>query len=214
MEKELKRKRFVIPKQFLLDKVGEPAMQTISIVTEPAIQSEFIMFNKEENIQEYKPTFELFSGQDEQMKITGVAMIPYMNILRRDKKSGEPYYGFFTPEDIELLVEGMFKYKYINNFSLQHNGHLVNDIQFLEGFITTADRFDKRFDVPVGSWIITCKVHSFETWNKIKEEGFTGFSIEAFLDSIEEAFSKKIISTNDVLQVIIDTVIDDLSITK
>jgi len=173
--KNITVRKFTIPEEFLTE---DSALQGVSLVQQPAHQSNFLLFNSQ-NIEQFK------IQSEEKKRITGVAILPFMHIYRLDSVTNEPYYGYFEPADIERLVLGMFKHGYINNFSMHHNGVLLNDIKLFESFIVSDTRKDSLYDVPNGSWIITVQVESEATWNKIKEDGLKGFSIEAYLDSIE-----------------------------
>jgi hypothetical protein len=169
--------------EFVFDpeKFPDDGLTAISIVTDPAIQSKFILL-KEDKIKEK------FKVQDEREQlIMGPVLIPGMQILRQNRITGEYYYGIFKTETIKEMVDYYFTTNRINNFTYQHKDKIVSGINLRECWFVDGKNDKSKsfgFDLPVNTFFATLKVHDKELWNQINEDGLDGFSIEAFLDCI------------------------------
>ena len=161
---------------FLTDE--ELGMSCISLVDEPAMEKEMMVFSKDK-----KPI--MFAVQDElQHKVTSVVIRCNYPIYRIDER-GREYYIRFGKEVIDNLAEKYSKDGLLNQVSVQHNGELLSDITMVEFFIKNKE---KGID-PVGfediedySLFCTFKVNNDEVWNRIMEGEFGGFSMEVSLD--------------------------------
>mgnify|MGYP004442530545 CR=1 FL=1 len=152
----------------------EDGISVISIVDHPAVETNFMLFSKDEPLK--------FEIQDEEQRlISGVLMLSDTPIYRRDQ-SGE-YYIRFSKEvlkqlSIKMLSDGTFK-----NISFQHNGNILpqNTFSLVEIFQKDSEKkIDTLFDnVTDGSLIATFKVNNNDIWNEIKSGNrLNGFSIE------------------------------------
>ena len=83
----------------------------ISLVADPAIESNFVWFDKE------KVQFEKIDN--EKRLVVGPVLIPNKKILRIDGE-GQPYEVFFKPETIEKLAQGYLKKGYQSKSTLEH----------------------------------------------------------------------------------------------
>ena len=186
----------------LLDE--EDRMTVVSLVDDPAVESDFITFSEDKKPQ-------LFSVQDEEQQvILGVAIRADYPIYRIDSATGFEYFITFSKEVIKDIVKRYSKDGFFNNVSLQHNGHLIDGVTMIEMFIKDSAKginpqgFENITD---GSLFIAYHVEDKKLWNEIKTSGeFNGFSIEIYatmvpagnfekeetLDSlVEEALSDK-----------------------
>lgn len=160
-------------------------MSAISLVDKPAMESEFIAFNK----TDVKPKYVKF--QDEAKRIVaGLALIPDKLVYRVDEESGEEYFGFFSADTIEMIrdkfmadaVNGVTK-----NVNLQHNSNAVVDAYLVESFILrTPEMVDSVKamgieDAVLGAWFVSYKFSTSEAFQQAISGGFTGFSIEIML---------------------------------
>lgn len=163
-------------------------VSAISLVDEPAIEMDFVYFEKE---KEY-----LFKTiENEKRIVSGPALIPDIKILRKDE---DGYYNvFMTAETIEQVAE---KYLFSNN---QHNvtlGHesSVNDVCLIESWIVSDPKNDKSntlgYDVPKGTWMVSLKVLNDDIWENFVKSGVVkGFSIEGMFEQfnkIEDEYDK------------------------
>ena len=145
----------------------------ISLVEEPAIESNFIFFDKE------KVQFAALS--DEKRLVMGPILIPDKQILRIDGE-GKPYQVFFKPETIKRLSEMYLKKKYTDKSTLEHDKK-INGVTLVESWIKESVTKDKsalyNLNVPVGTWMGTFKIDNDEIWNDYVKTGeVKGFSIE------------------------------------
>ena len=160
----------------------------ISLVDDPAIESNFLLFNKEE-----EPI--IFSENEEQKIITGPALIPDKKILRKYKN--EFFDVVLNKQTIKDTAVKFFKENNQTNTTLQHKEKIDNnDTVFFESWIIENFEKDKANylgfkDLPNGTWMVSLKIQNDELWEKIKNGNFNGFSIEAFFSNEEIKEDKK-----------------------
>lgn len=147
----------------------------IGLVDRPAIERNFVAFNKNEQ----KAKFIL---NEEKRIISGAAMIADMPLYRNDKELGE-YYVIFDKAAIRCIVEKFSAKGYMQNFNLFHKEDAkVNDVTIFNSFISDAELGIaplKGFeDVNDGSWFISAKVNNDKVWEKVKAGEIKGFSVE------------------------------------
>jgi len=145
----------------------------ISLVEEPAIESNFVFFDKE------KVHFAALN--DEKRLVMGPILIPNKQILRIDG-AGMPYHVFFKPETIKQLSEMYLKKKYTDSATLEHDKK-INGVTLVESWIKESITKDKsalyNLNVPVGTWMGTFKIDNEDIWqNYVKTGEVKGFSIE------------------------------------
>lgn len=164
----------------------EDGIYTVSLVDDPAVESNFLMFSKNKL---------MFSIDDEEQRIiTGCIMRCDFPIYRRDD-SGYEYYIVFDKPTIELMAEKMLADATHNNINLEHNPDAyVQDVYLKELFFKDKSRgiVPKGFDdISDGSLFGTYKVLNDDVWSQIKEGTFKGFSIECYIDAVEVEMSKE-----------------------
>ena len=146
-----------------------------------------------------------FSTDEEKRTVIGPAMIPDMNIIRKDI-FGNPYYVFFSEDTIKMIAEKYMKNKYLDNNDLMHDGKAVNDVYVVESWIVEDPETDKSnkygYNLPKGTWMVMMKCSKTpkgdEVWNKIKSKELNGFSVSGyFLEEAanfrDELFLKKVV---------------------
>lgn len=120
-----------------------------------------------------------FSG-DDQMIITGPAMVPDLLIPRKDK-DGNVFHVFFSPETVKDIARKFLETSKHNNTDINHDDTVVQENVLLESWIVTDPENDKSnslgFDVPKDSWMVSYKINNEETWQKIKSGDLVGFSV-------------------------------------
>jgi hypothetical protein len=157
------------------DKVDE--VFAVSFVETPAIESNFIFFDKE-NLK--------FSSVDtEKRLVMGPLLIPNKQILRVDGE-GKPYWVFFSPETIKRLSEKYLEKKYTDSATLEHDAK-IKGVNLVESWIKESATKDKsslyNLNVPVGTWMGTFKISNDEIWNDyVKTGAVKGFSIEGIFE--------------------------------
>ena len=155
----------------------------ISLVQDPAIESNFIYLSKEKPVQ-------ICLNKDEKHIVMGAVLIPDKPIYRN--QDGEEFYIQFSAETIEKLAYQYLAKDRVYSFTQQHED-VADDIYVVETWLKTSENDkskDYGIDVPIGSWLMAAKVENEEIWNKIKSGEMNGFSIEAFVNLDEIKLNK------------------------
>ena len=167
--------------ELLLDEENETAgIDAISIVSSPAIESDFIKLKSQE--------IKFAKVDDEKRILMGAALIPNKPIYRKDEK--KEYYVYFSADTVRKASELFFMNGNQNNATLEHNMD-INGLSVVESWIVEDAEMDKTkkygLDVPVGTWMVSMKVNNDEIWNEyVKTDKVKGFSIEGyFADKME-----------------------------
>jgi len=148
-------------------------VNAISIVENPAIQSDFIA------LADQKPILLAEVDKDRQI-LMGAALIPSKPIYRKD--GNEEYYVYFSKETIAKTAEAFFRNNNQNNATLEH-AEVLDNMTVFESWIVEDPEFDKSkkygLEVPEGTWMVSMKVDDKDVWdNYVKENKVFGFSIE------------------------------------
>lgn len=169
----------------------------ISLVDLPAVESDFVYFNKSnENVK--------FSiDNEEQRMVTGVIMRANFPIYRYDEEFGE-YYIKYSPETIKLMAEKMMVDNTFNNINLQHiDGTDVEGVNLVEIFIKDTSKGIDPIgfqDIEDGSLFATYKINIDSIWEQIKLGTFKGFSLEGYFTIERTQFRKTNKEKNTFLQ--------------
>lgn len=155
-------------------------LRRISLVSSPAIEEEFMLFNSE---------LENFKTIDEEKRVvTGVAMRPNMKIARRDE-NGELYYGYFSEETVVKAAEIFFqKASNTNNTNLEHQFE-IDGVFVFESWIVEDPDLDKTkalglSNIKKGDWVVSMKVTNDDVWKHFIKTGLVkGFSVEIKAES-------------------------------
>ena len=170
-------------------KVGiDSETEAISMVTEPAIESDFVFFSKDKDIVK-----EAFSS-DEKHMVYGAVLRPDFPIYRYDGEN--EYYLEFTSESIERMARDyMMNYRQ-GNVTIQHEEY-ANEVFMVESWIKQDMDKDKSVSVgldkslPIGTWFCGFYVNNNDVWERIKSGELKGFSVEAMIDLEDFAKVKK-----------------------
>lgn len=179
-----KRKRYLVT-------ANKSEAFACSLVTSPAMEETFVVFNED------TPIVEKFADDKKHM-ITGVVAIPNKPIYRRNKETGEEYDIVFSSEAIEKMSMDFLKNYKQHEVTLQHQEN-ADGVYLVEQWIKGDMVYDKSLsmglskELPVGSWFQTYYVDSNDVWKRIESGELLGFSLECAL-SMEE-FNK--IENND-----------------
>lgn len=159
----------------------ETGMSCISLVSEPAVEKDFLLFDKQ------APKQALQFAIDDNMEhcITGVAIRADYPIYRIGT-SGYEYYVRFSKETIKDIVEKYSKQGLWNVTSLQHDGKEIDGAIMVEMYIKDSEKGinPKGFeDIEEGSLFTTYKIVDEQLWEEIKNsDNINGFSIEIVSD--------------------------------
>ena len=170
-------------------KVGiDSETEAISMVTEPAIESDFVFLSKDKAIVK-----EAFSN-DEKHMVYGAVLRPDFPIYRNDGEN--EYYLEFTSESIERMARDyMMNYRQ-GNVTIQHEEY-ANEVFMVESWIKQDMDKDKSVSVgldkslPIGTWFCGFYVNNNDVWERIRRKELKGFSVEAMIDLEDFAKVKK-----------------------
>jgi hypothetical protein len=150
-------------------------IEAISLVEQPAIESDWIAMSKEKEF--------MFAEVDKEKRILiGAALIPDKPIYRRDAE--DEYYVYFSKNTVRKAMEMFMQFGNQNNWTLEHE-HDVRGLTVVESWLVEDSDKDKsrvyNLDVPVGTWMVGVKVNNEAIWNEwVKSSKVKGFSIEGF----------------------------------
>ena len=136
----------------------------IALVDNPAIESDFIAFNKHQQ-------FKVIS--EDKRIVSGFAMMADQKIYRRDDKDGREYWAKFTSESIKNISEQFFKNNLTNQTNAMHQtDKFLEGVYVFESFLIDESRgisIPKGYgDAEQGSWFISMKVENDEVWKSVK----------------------------------------------
>ncbi len=158
----------------------EAGMFAISLVDEPAVESNFLYFSEDK-----RPM--VFSIQDEEKRIVrGVVMEADKLIYRRDE-TGFEYYITFDADTIRLMAQKYLRDGFSNNVDTMHNGNLEEGVEMVQWFIS-----DKEHGVnPEGfeniadhSLFAEFHVINDTIWEEIKAGTYKGFSLAGIFEAV------------------------------
>lgn len=180
--------------ELLIGDVLTDEVFAISLVSEPAIEENFVWFDKEK-IQ--------FSKVDNEKRLViGPVLIPNKKILRIDGE-GQPYEVFFSPETIEKLAQNYLKKGYQGQTTVEHK-EKVAGVSLVESWIKTT-KLDKSnsygLNLPIGSWLGMFSISNDQIWEDYVKNGeVKGFSIEGLFEHSLVQASKKQIALKDLTE--------------
>ena len=167
--------------ELILDDDEAIGVEAISVVENPAIESDFIALSNQE--------IKLAEISKEKRLLMGALLIPNKPIYR---KSGEDeYHIFFSKDTITKASQMYLQNGNQSNSTLEHDAQLKG-LTLVESWIVEDKEKDKTalygLDVPVGTWMGSVKVDNDEVWNSYVKTGkVKGFSIEGyFADKLEK----------------------------
>jgi len=163
-------------------------VSAISLVEEPAIESEFMAFGKQEYHQ--------FNLNEDRMELIGAAMIPDQLIYRRDKQGNE-FNVVFSKETIRQIAQQYFMLGFQHKTNIEHSTIPAKSFVF-QSYIVDEKKgitAPKGVDAPDGSWIVGMKVTDQKVWNLVKEGKVKGFSIEGIFEMLDK--NKKMVKSQE-----------------
>tara|TARA_R110000744_G_scaffold5556_2_gene19791 strand:+ start:5301 stop:6092 length:792 start_codon:yes stop_codon:yes gene_type:complete len=164
------------------------AIDAISLVTSPAIETDFVYFNSEKNNLTFAKV------NEEQRLLVSPALIPYKQIYRYDANKDKNYYVYFTADTVRKAAEAYLKHENTNSATLQHE-EKVSGVHTVESWIVEDSKNDKSnlygYELPKGTWFVTMRVNNDDVWERIKNGELKGLSIEGYFIDKMETLSKK-----------------------
>jgi hypothetical protein len=185
---------------------GAFGVEAISLVKEPAIEVNWVAFNKQGRTH----TVHLAQVDEEQRTLIAPALIPDLKIVRFDEETDTEYDVFFSKDTVKQASELFIKQHRTNNHTFEH-AEPVEGVSVVESWIVQDPKMDKAKlygfnDLKEGTWMVRAKVENEEVWNKIKKGEAKGLSIEGFfLDKVENLSKAK--KNKTMLEAIYDAVV-------
>lgn len=175
--------------ELVIDETNEAiAIDAISLVTSPAIETDFVYFNEEE-----KGKLTLAKIDEEKRMLVSPALIPYKQIYRYNAEQDKHYYVHFTAETVRKAAEAFIKHHNTNNATVQHE-YKVTGVSVIETWISEDSKKDKSnvygYELPKGTWFVSMRIDNDEVWQQIKEGTLKGLSIEGYFVSAAEKMAK------------------------
>ena len=180
----------------------DTGVDAISIVENPAIESDFVALKNQE--------VKLAEVDKDKKILMGALLIPNKPIYRNGDQ-GE-YYIFFSKETIVKASQMFLQNGKQSNSTLEHSKAL-NGLTLVESWLVEDDVMDKSrkygLDVPVGTWMGSVKVNNDDVWNEyVKTNKVRGFSIEGYFadkmespkEAVEEKMSEELL--NQIINII------------
>ena len=153
-------------------------IEAISIVHDPAIESNFVALNQHK-VQ--------FTTIDQEKRILlGPALVPNKPIFRNQELDGQKmeFYVYFSKATIERASQMYLQKGFQNNATLEHQLKL-SGCSVVETWIKEDMVHDKSAKYgmtdPVGTWMVAMKVNNDAIWDDYVKTGkVRGFSIEGY----------------------------------
>lgn len=169
---------------------GEQGVKVISLVDDPAMESEFIAFKK----QKTKPKFVAFEKEGYKNTVAGLALIPDKDIPRVDE-NGDPYIGYFSAETIEDIRNKFHFEQQDQNVNVDHEENETVDAYLIESYIVNSDLQVEDLknkgieEATIGSWFVAYKITDDAIFEKALEDEYNGFSVELYANRILESLN-------------------------
>lgn len=162
--------------ELVIDENDETSgIEAISVVETPAIEENFVALNKHE--------LQLKEVNKEKRILMGAALIPDKSIYRRNDKTNEEFYIYFSKDTVRKASELFFKRSNHKNATYEHK-QPIEGMTIVESWIVENTKQDKSalygLNLPVGTWAVSMKVDNDEIYEKAKKGEVKGFSIEGY----------------------------------
>ena len=166
---------------------NEDEVFAISLVENPAIQSDFMYFHNEKEMMKFAAV------DNEKRMLIGPILIPDKKIIRVEA-DGSPYEVFFTKDTVAKLAQNYLMKKYTDKATLEHDAK-VKGVHLVESWVKDG-QFDKSnnygLNLPKGTWVGMFKITDDKIWKDYVKTGkVKGFSIEGL-------FSHKLIKASHI----------------
>jgi hypothetical protein len=174
--------------ELFIDDSGENnGIQAISIVEQPAIESDFVALKAHK--------IEMAEINAEKRILMGPALIPNKQIYRKNNK-GDEYYIFFSEDTVRKASQLFLSNGNQNNSTLEHE-YQLKGMSVVESWIVEDEGQDKsaiyNLNVPKGTWMVSVKVNNDEVWEEFVKTGkVKGFSIEGYFSDNSDRPKEKI----------------------
>lgn len=202
--KNLKNTRIV--ELIIADNNEELTIDAISLVTNPAIEENFVFFGKEKN----NLTFAKID--EEQRMLVSPALIPNKQIFRHDPNTNSDYYVYFSKETVRQASELYLKHNNHHKATYQHEDR-VSGVLTIESWVKEGDMDKSKlygYDLPDGTWFVKMKIENDEMWSKITGGELRGLSIEGYFINKMEKMSETVKPTDEEILTALNEIIKDI----
>tara|TARA_R110000824_G_scaffold65995_6_gene171494 strand:- start:781 stop:1416 length:636 start_codon:yes stop_codon:yes gene_type:complete len=193
-KKMVKRKSYKITELVISDENESLAIDAISLVSDPAIEIDFVYMNKSKN------NLTMAKVDEEKRMLISPALIPDKAIYRYNAEEDQDFYVYFSKSTVRRASELYLKNNNHHKATHEHSER-VSGVLTIESWIKEDMKFDKSnaygFDLPLGTWFVTMKVTNDDMWSKIKEGTIRGLSIEGYFVDRMEAMGLKAKKNDD-----------------
>lgn len=155
----------------------DTGMLRISLVDDPAVQSNFLAFKAEKKALSY-------AIQDEDKRLVlGVVMRADFPIYRRDE-DGFEYYIIYRADTIRKMAEKYLADSRQNAVDLMHDGEEVKGVQMVQYFIKGKGLAPDGFGDDIADGTLFAEFHITDDgiWDAVKAGTYRGFSLEGLFD--------------------------------
>lgn len=170
--------------QALVDS-ADTGMLRISLVDDPAVQSNFVAFSKQERAAAVP---QMYAVQDEEKRLVlGCVMRADFPIYRRDNEMGE-YYLIYKADTIRTMAEKYLAENRQNLVNLMHQEETDQDgVQMVQYFIKGNGLAPVGFEgIADGSLFAEFHIVNDDVWETVKAGTYKGFSLEGVFDLAPE----------------------------
>jgi cell division protein FtsB len=165
----------------------EDGMFVCSLVDEPAIESDFVAFDKD------KQLVTLSIENEEQRLVLGAVMIPDRPIFRRFD-NGVECYVLYKEDTIKQMVEKFFSNGFQNNTDINHNFEISDGVYLRQAFLKDSNMgiSPRGFEeLPDNTLFFEYHILNDEVWEKVKSGEVNGFSLAGNFHLVEMKINKK-----------------------
>ena len=160
----------------------DKGVYAISVVENPAMQSNFIALSEQTKIK-------LAEVDDKKFLLAGVVLVPERDVYRN--QDGKEFNIRFSKDTIEGVANNFLKQGYQNNSSVEHETK-IEGVSIVQSWVVkdpeqdTANAYGlPKEDIKEGSWIVLYKCDNKDIYNKALSGEIKGFSIDG-LFSLEK----------------------------
>ncbi len=193
------------------DDSRELTIDAISLVNSPAIEQDFVYFNKKKN------NLTLAKVDDEQRMVVSPALIPNKQIYRYDANTDSEYYVYFSPATVRKASELYLKHNNHHKATYEHQDR-VSGVLTVESWIIEDSKKDKStlygYSLPKGTWMVKMKIENEELWQKIKAGELKGLSIEGYFTNKFEAMQQKKPTDQEILSALNEIIRENQTTSK
>lgn len=161
--------------------VGDGGVTAVSLVEYPAVESDFLLFEKDKKAKT-DVAKRLMLSDEKKHRVLGCVLRADFPIYRRDDDDYE-YNIVFSRESIEQLSRKMFKSGSfgVNNAQHTHSEDLSDKLELIQMFIKDSKKGivpDGFGDIADGSLFAEYQVLDDGLWKDIEDGKMNGFSVE------------------------------------